>query len=72
MAERKAIASGLSLSENGCSGGCWGAGDGRRYWWVGKSSWGELEGIIGVIGEYGGAWGEGGRSSCELGDGEIS
>lgn len=56
MAARRAIASGLSLSEMGSGGGGgWGAGE-AGVW----SSSGKVDAIMGVIGEYGGASGDGG------------
>ena len=62
IAERSAMASGLSFSENGTGGGGLGKSSGGLcgYWpWLEARS---VEVMTGVIGEYGGAAGEGGLS----------
>lgn len=66
IAERSAIASGLSFSENGSNGGGRGADNGEPYCICDSDSGMEADGITGVMGEYGGATGDGGLSSLDL------
>lgn len=62
MAERRAMASGLSLSENETGGGGCGTSSGGPWRYASLPEARSVEVKRGVIGEYGGAAGVGGLS----------